>query len=273
MADNKAGMLCQGFKLALLSAMILVGGYGLYRYERTRLVELRYQQEIAEQKERNRQLQEFIKRLTSERRVAEIVVMGQTKKAGAVESTTLLFVEALKDGARLPPRFFTIKGDKAHIDALVRAAIDYRADYYLEPGARGNATPGPGGLWVRPTFEDRDRLGQLLTDANVAGVSARYPDTTITDLPGRTDAWWLIPYRYRRPLMDGTPSTDHAHEICTEEHPPLNPRWRQPHCAICGELVIPTLLPHAAVELAGTLSDDELESWEAWRAANLPDGE
>jgi len=82
--------------------------------------------------------------------------------------------------------------DKAHIDALVRAADLIRANYFYD------------GRWIQVS-DERDRIGQVLCDANVAGVGERYPDDGLTDLPGRMDAWWLIPYRYaaRGPLLEG----------------------------------------------------------------------
>jgi len=43
-----------------------------------------------------------------------------------VEETTLMFVEYGTDGKQLPPRYFTIKGNVAHIDSLV---IKFEADF------------------------------------------------------------------------------------------------------------------------------------------------
>lgn len=46
-------------------------------------------------------------------------------------------------------------------------------------------------------FDTVDRVGQMLLDTNVEGVSHRYPNDTITSLPGPSGAEWLIPYEYR----------------------------------------------------------------------------
>ena len=84
--------------------------------------------------------------------------------------------------------------DKAHVDALVRAGVDHRSQYFVD---------GEPARWVSVTREERDRIGQMLTDANVASVSYRYPDDSLTDLPGPLSAWWIVPYRYspRGPIL------------------------------------------------------------------------
>jgi hypothetical protein len=109
----------QILKLLFLSALVTAGGYAFYRYEKWRSAEVRLVQEVRRLEEQKKHLQEFVARLTSERRVADIIVTDQTPKGNSVESTTLLFVEYARDGSRLLPRFFTVKGHIAHVDALV----------------------------------------------------------------------------------------------------------------------------------------------------------
>lgn len=41
-----------------------------------------------------------------------------------------------------------------------------------------------------------DRVGQMLLDENVKSVMYRYEDSPITDLPGKVNAEWLIPFEY-----------------------------------------------------------------------------
>lgn len=80
--------------------------------------------------------------------------------------------------------------DKPHIDALVAAAIRLDASWWHD-GDRAYARR-----------EDPAVTGQMLVDANVESVSHRYPDDKLTELPGRLDAWWLVPYTFpkgRRP--------------------------------------------------------------------------
>jgi hypothetical protein len=95
--------------------------------------------------------------------------------------------------------------DKAHIDALVRAAVDQRdMSYYLPAGARhGDVVIGPGGTRIVCRRENRDEVGQMLTDANVASVAYRYDDTERDELPGTVEGSWTLPYRYdpRGPIL------------------------------------------------------------------------
>jgi len=112
-------MLRQLLKLLLLCALIVGSSVGLYWYERNRSNEARMAAEINKLKQQREHLQQFVSRLSSERRVAEIVVSDQVKQGNSIALTTLMFVENARDGRRLPPKFFNVKGSVAHIDALV----------------------------------------------------------------------------------------------------------------------------------------------------------
>jgi hypothetical protein len=73
-------------------------------------------QQLEQQKQ---QLERVVQRLSTERRVAEVMVTEQ-KTVNGVLQTTLLFVEYARDGhSPLPPKRFVIEGEMAHIDALV----------------------------------------------------------------------------------------------------------------------------------------------------------
>lgn len=83
-------------------------------------------QQIAQLQHDNFKLQQYVKRLTAERRVAEMLVTNQKPAAGGKgiaraepAQTTVLFEEFGPTGQMLPPRRFTIDGDVIHIDALV----------------------------------------------------------------------------------------------------------------------------------------------------------
>src|SRR5688500_8637287 len=107
-------------KFVLLAAMVVGGAVALWQYEKRWSRDARREQELLEARQKAVQLEQFIHRLTTHKRRGEIVVSEQTRNsAGDVESTTLLFVEYAPDGSRLPPRFFTIQGNVAHLDALV----------------------------------------------------------------------------------------------------------------------------------------------------------
>jgi hypothetical protein len=60
-----------------------------------------------------------VERLTDERRVAKLLVTDQGTVNG-VTHTTLVFDEFARDGHQtLPPKYFTIIGNEAHLDAMV----------------------------------------------------------------------------------------------------------------------------------------------------------
>lgn len=112
-------MLRQLAKIIFLGILIVGGSVGLYFYEKNRSSEAKLQEQVKKLEEQRQHLQQFVSRLVSERRVAEIVVTEQIKSGQRIESTTLMFVEYGRDAKQLPPRFFTIKGNVAHIDSLV----------------------------------------------------------------------------------------------------------------------------------------------------------
>lgn len=108
------------FKPLILFGLAAAGGYGLFRWEQNHSETARLQAELRRVEEQRQHLQAFVQRLSSEKRVAEIIVTDQTKTpGGGIDTSRLMFVETAPDGTRLPPRFFTIKGNVAHLDALV----------------------------------------------------------------------------------------------------------------------------------------------------------
>lgn len=108
-------MIKQTTKILFLSAVCIVGTFGIWTYYKQASSAYR----IAQLEEEKRIRDEIIARLTSERRVAEMLVTDQKMVAG-VKTTTLLFVETARDGKTpLAPRTFTIRGENAHIDAMV----------------------------------------------------------------------------------------------------------------------------------------------------------
>ena len=71
------------------------------------------------EQEKTATLQAIVQRLSSERRVADVLVTDQTRAATGELRTTLLFVEYDRHGDPLPARRFVIDGQVIHIDALV----------------------------------------------------------------------------------------------------------------------------------------------------------
>jgi hypothetical protein len=84
--------------------------------------------------------------------------------------------------------------DKVHIDAMVWAAL--AATSYGRPfswywnDARNEVTT-----------ENADEVGQMLIDQCVKSVSHRYSGAKLTDLPGPCDAYWVVPYHYKPPVI------------------------------------------------------------------------
>lgn len=108
-------------RLILLVGLLLVGGVGLY------IVQNHYSSEakIRQLEAKRQQLEEFVQRLGTERRVAEALVTDQKKVNGTLQ-TTILFVEIARDGTTLPARTYTLEGTGIHIDAMV---IKFEQDY------------------------------------------------------------------------------------------------------------------------------------------------
>lgn len=119
-------MMKQIVKLLLLLCLIVGGGYAVFRYEQKRSVEGRLSEQIKKLEQRREHLEQFVSRLTSEKRVADIIVTEQLARGSQIDSTTLMLMEHGRDGQRLPPRFYTIRGNIAHIDAMV---IKFERDY------------------------------------------------------------------------------------------------------------------------------------------------
>src|SRR5688572_13920239 len=107
-------------KLIVLCLLVAGGSLLLWNYEKKWSEEAKRQQVIRELQEKNKALQDFVTRLTSHRRMAEMFVVDQVTKGDQVESTTLLFLEYGPSGTdKLPPKFFTIAGNEPHIDSLL----------------------------------------------------------------------------------------------------------------------------------------------------------
>jgi len=81
--------------------------------------------EIARLAEQKQELEHFVERLSSERRVADVIVSRQ-EKHGGVLNTTLLFVEYDRAGKPLPARTLLVRGAMVHFDAMV---IKFERDF------------------------------------------------------------------------------------------------------------------------------------------------
>jgi len=77
------------------------------------------QHQLEEAQAKQRQLQQIIGRIQTDRRVAKILVTDQKTDAAGELQTTLLFVEYRRDGSALPAKKFTVVGDEVHIDGQI----------------------------------------------------------------------------------------------------------------------------------------------------------
>jgi hypothetical protein len=101
-------------KLIVLTALVVGGAVGVWSY----YTAISGAYRIAKLEEEKRILQDVIGRLTAERRVAEMLVIEQ-KAVGGVKTSTVLFVEYDRTGKALPARTLTVRGENAHVDAMV----------------------------------------------------------------------------------------------------------------------------------------------------------
>src|ERR1700722_8062167 len=101
-------------KIIALGILVIAGSFGIVYYRNHNSAALQIEQL---EQERN-ELQQFVQRLTSERRIARVLVTDQKQVGGALQ-TTLMFTEFSRDGPDLPVKEFTIQGNEVHIDALV----------------------------------------------------------------------------------------------------------------------------------------------------------
>ena len=101
-------------KLLGLLILVMAGSSGIIAYRNHFAAERKVEQ-LQEEKQ---QLEQIVKRLAAEKRVAEVLVESQQMIDGELQ-TTLLFVEYAKDGTALPPKSFSFVGKMAHVDAMV----------------------------------------------------------------------------------------------------------------------------------------------------------
>lgn len=119
-------------KLVALASLAAIAGVGIFTYQRTTAGE----RKVEQLEQSNKVLASVVERLSSDARVADIVVTGQTNVDGKLK-TTLLFVATGRNGDNLPPRSFTIDGDTVHVEAQV---IEFRRDLVKADDAlRGHA--------------------------------------------------------------------------------------------------------------------------------------
>lgn len=113
-------------KILALASLVLACSVGIWVYQER----FAASHQIAKLQEEKKVLEQVVKRLGNETRVAELLVTEQKTDSSGNLQTTLLFVEYTKGGESLPPKVFTIDGKLAHVDAMV---IKFD-QYFVEEG-------------------------------------------------------------------------------------------------------------------------------------------
>jgi hypothetical protein len=110
-------------KMFGLTFLLLATSVGVVYYQHATSTE----RKIQKLEDEKHQLEQVVQRITTEKRVADILVSHQDKDPATGQlQTTLLFVEYDKADQPLPAKSFTILGDTAHIDAMV---IKFERDF------------------------------------------------------------------------------------------------------------------------------------------------
>ncbi len=88
--------------------------------------------------------------------------------------------------------------DKAHINAMIDAGLSvrYRPMHWYPEGKEGSSSL---------TEINASEVGQMLLEECIKSVGYRYEDSEVTDLPGRSDAEYIIPFQYKRFANPPTP--------------------------------------------------------------------
>jgi len=118
--------------------------------------------------------------------------------------------------------------NKSHINALIHAgmAVQYRPFTWYHNGESHNLTD-----------ENASQIGQMLLDECVRSVCSRYEDDSMTNLPGRTNAEWLIPFEYRFTHRRPTPIEALSLISCYEYQSCEHPEWEASEAkAFCSAL-------------------------------------
>ena len=100
-------------KVLFLAVLVAAGSVGIVYYRD----HFSSDRKIEQLEQDTRQLQQIVKRLSDERRVAKVLVTDQ-RTVNGIQQDDVAFEEYSRDGSKLPPKLFTIEGEwRAHIDA------------------------------------------------------------------------------------------------------------------------------------------------------------
>ena len=111
-------------RLCSAAALVVIAGACVWWYRSTSAD----QRKVAELQQQKQELEHIVTRLSSEQRVADIIVTDQ-KKQGAQTYTRLLFVEYDRNNKPMKPREMEITGENAHVEAKV---IEFDRDFVMK---------------------------------------------------------------------------------------------------------------------------------------------
>ena len=119
--------------------------------------------------------------------------------------------------------------NKSHINAMLLAALfnKYESLTWYHKGERRQLTQ-----------DNIEATGQMLLDENIKSVSYRYSDSPVTDLPGKIDADYLIPFKFK--YLEHIPSPLETIKIteCYEYQSCEHPDWETSEArAFCQALI------------------------------------
>ncbi len=143
--------------------------------------------------------------------------------------------------------------DKAHINLMINAGLSPRDP--LQWFHNGD--------WHKLEHGNTDQVGQMLLDECIRSVSTRYEDSPVTDLPGRADAAYLVPFKHK--LAYGPPAAAIVFKQihCYEYQSCETDDWEQTEAhAFCRDLE-----DHLIRRLPGY--EDAPWGWETWPEENL----
>jgi hypothetical protein len=107
-------MLRSVLRIFILTAIVALAAILASDYRASHSLE----NDLRRERERIEELKQIVQRLTSERRVADVLVTDQRTILGE-SHTSIVFVEYDAHGTALPARRFTLVGRMIHLDALV----------------------------------------------------------------------------------------------------------------------------------------------------------
>lgn len=142
--------------------------------------------------------------------------------------------------------------DKAHINLMVNAGLSTvdPLTWYHE------------GEHHKLEDSSIDEVGQMLLDECIKSVGYRYQDSEVTDLPGRVDASYVIPFKHK--LAYDTPPVVvfkqiHCYEYQSCEHPEWETSEAHAFCRALESRLIRRLPGYEAAPWG----------WEEWPTENL----